>query len=272
MTLEKSTIYIKNKIKTKPDFGILLLGSQFFNKLVKEIIKKPICISYEEIPNFSNLCGELIFGEIEEKKVVFLIEPFSLSSSYEEKEKNTFPVVLCKNIGIDKLILINISVGVNPNYKMGDVMLVKDHINLFPPDKSLFSLKENHHLNSSFFGITEEPYDKKMLEIAENIAMNHNIIIQKGVYVAFPYPNYKTPAEYAMIQSMGGDSVGMNNIISYVITARYMSLRVFAISIIIMGLSNQHNKKYQTNSIFQETEKSIPILILIVKEFIKFCY
>ncbi|WP_238784281.1 purine-nucleoside phosphorylase [Blattabacterium cuenoti] len=264
MPLEKSTIYIQNKIKTKPDFGILLLGSQF-NQLVKEI-KKPICISYEEIPNFSKLYGKFIFGEIEEKKVVFLIEPFSL---YEDKkEKNTFPIVLCKNIGIDKLILINISVGVNPNYKMGDVMLVKDHINLFP-EKSIFSMNPMKNQNS-FFGVTEEPYDKKMLEIAENIAMNHNIIIQKGVYVTFPYPNYKTTAEYAMIRSMGGDSVGMNNIISYVIAARSMNLRVFAISIIMMGLSNQH-KSHHTDSIFQKMEKSIPILILIVKEFIKFC-
>ncbi|WP_238784468.1 purine-nucleoside phosphorylase [Blattabacterium cuenoti] len=269
MTLEESTIYIQNKInKTKPDFGILLLGIQF-NQLVKEI-KKPICISYKEIPNFSNLYGELIFGEIEEKKVVFLIEPF-FSYEYEEKIKDPpyFPIVVCKNIGIDKLILINISGGVNPNYKMGDVMLVKDHINFFPDKYSSFLKK-----NSFFVGITEEEtYDKKMLEIAENIAMNHNIIIQKGVYVAFPYPNYKTPAEYAMIRSMGGDCVGMNNIISYVIAARYMNLRVFSISIITMGgLSNIKKKDYYFDSIFQESEKSISILILIVKEFIKLCF
>ena len=266
MNLEKSKQYIQNKIKEKPDFGILLLGSQF-EKLIEEI-KNPICISYEEIPLFSkkNLYGKFLFGKIEDKNVVFLIEPFS-----EENRTNNFPIVLCKNIGIDKLILINISGGVNPNYKMGDVMLVKDHINFFPESTNVKDFIKNR-----FFKITE-PYDKKMIEIAENIAMNHNIIIQKGVYVAYPYPNYKTYAEYAMIRSMGGDSVGMN-IITDVITARYMNLRVFAISI-IMGLYEQQYKEKGNNfdkinflkKFDQETEKSMSLLILIVKEFIKFC-
>ncbi|WP_238784998.1 purine-nucleoside phosphorylase [Blattabacterium cuenoti] len=263
MTLEKSKQYIQNKIKEKPDFGILLLGSQF-DKLIEEI-KNPICISYEEIPIFSkkNLYGKFYFGKIEEKNVVCLNEPF-----YEENRTNNFPIVLCKNIGIDKLILINISGGVNPNYKMGDVMLVKDHINFFPENPDIKEFIKNR-----FFEITE-PYDKKMIEIAENIAMNHNIIIQKGVYVAYPYPNYKTCAEYAMIRSMGGDSVGMN-IVTDVITARCMNLRVFAISV-VMGLYEKLNSKKINfmNPFFynyKETEKSMSLLILIVKEFIKLC-
>ncbi|WP_185866241.1 purine-nucleoside phosphorylase [Blattabacterium cuenoti] len=263
MTLEKSKQYIKNKIKEKPDFGILLLGSQF-DKLIKEI-QNPICISYEEIPLFSKekLYGKFLFGQIEGKNVVFLIEPFS-----EENGTNYFTIVLCKNIGIDKLILINISGGVNPNYKMGDVMLVKDHINLFPENPNVKDFIKNR-----FFEITET-YDKNMLEIAENIAMNHNIIIQKGVYVAFPYSNYKTYAEHSMIRSMGGDSVGMN-IVTDVITARCMNLRVFAMSIIVMGGSVSEPKIQKNadsrNPFFHETEKSISILILIVKEFIKLC-
>ncbi|WP_341655756.1 purine-nucleoside phosphorylase [Blattabacterium cuenoti] len=262
MILEKSKQYIQKKIKEKPDFGILLLGNQF-DQLIKEI-KNPICISYEEIPLFSkrNLYGKFIFGKIEDKNVVFLIEPF-----YEENRINNFSIVLCKNIGIDKFILINISGGVNPNYKMGDVMLVKDHINFFPESSSIKEFIKNR-----FFEITE-PYDKKMIEIAENIAMNHNIIIQKGVYVAYPYSNYKTYAEYAMIRSMGGDSVGIN-IVSDVIKARCMNLRVFAISI-IMGLYKKYDehKNYEFKPFFynKKIEKSISLLILIVKEFVKLC-
>ncbi|WP_238784791.1 purine-nucleoside phosphorylase [Blattabacterium cuenoti] len=256
ITLEKSKQYIQNKIKEKPDFGILLLGDQF-DKLIEEI-KNPICIFYEEIPLFSkkNLYGKFLFGKIGDKNVVLLIEHF-----YEENRINNFIIVqLCKNIGIDKLILINLSGGVNPNYKMGDVMLVKDHINFFPENPNIKEFIKNR-----CFEITE-PYDKKMIEIAENIAMNHNIIIQKGVYVAYPYPNYKTHAEYAMIRSMGGDSVGMN-MITDVITARCMNLRVFSISI-IMGLYEQTK---ENNLLYQETEKSISLLILIIKEFIKLC-
>ncbi|WP_238785251.1 purine-nucleoside phosphorylase [Blattabacterium cuenoti] len=266
MTLEeKSTKYIQKKIKEKPEFGIILLGNQF-HPLVQEI-KNPICIPYEEIPNFTKVYGKFISGDIEGKKVLFLIEPFS--SYYEDEEEYTpFPLVMCKNMGIDKLILINISGGVNPNYKTGDVMFVKDHINLFPESPNMKKFMKNN-----FLGITE-PYDQKMLEMAENIAMNHNIIIQKGVYVAYPYPHYKTHAEYAMIRSMGGDSVGMSNIVSSVITARCMDLRVFAISI-MMGLSEQKESSesiHLMKSFFQETEKSIPLLILIVKEFIKLCF
>ncbi|WP_238785552.1 purine-nucleoside phosphorylase [Blattabacterium cuenoti] len=263
MTLEeKSTRYIQKKIKEKPEFGIVLLGNQF-HQLIHEI-KNPICIPYEDIPNLTKVNGKFISGNIEGKKVLFLIEPFS---SYEEDEYTPSPIVMCKNMGIEKLILINISGGVNPNYKAGDVMLVKDHINLFPESHNMKKFMKNN-----FLGITE-PYDQKMLEMAENIAMNHNIIIQKGVYVAYPYPHYKTHAEYAMIRSMGGDCVGMSNIVSYVITARYMDLRVFAISI-IMGLSEQKESSdsiHLMKSFFQETEKSIPLLILIVKEFIKLC-
>ncbi|WP_185869843.1 purine-nucleoside phosphorylase [Blattabacterium cuenoti] len=256
ISLEKSKQYIQNKIKEKPDFGILLLGNQF-DQLIKEI-KNPIYISYEEIPFFykKKLYGKLVFGKIESKNVVFLIEPFY------NKKTNYFPIILCKKIGIEKLILINISGGVNPNYKIGDVMFVKDHINFFPENfNNIKELIENKYFETA-------PYDQKMLEIAENIAMNHNIIIQKGVYVAFPYPNYKTYAEYAMIRSIGGDCVGMN-IVTDVITARCMNIRVFAISIIVMGLSNI---KSNTNYInFQGTDKSIPLLILIIKELIKLC-
>ncbi|WP_238784239.1 purine-nucleoside phosphorylase [Blattabacterium cuenoti] len=270
MTLEKSKQYIQNKIKEKPDFGILLLENQF-DKLIEEI-KNPICILYEEIPIFSKkkLYGRFLFGKIEDKNVVFLIENF-----HEKKKTNYFPIILCKKIGIEKLILINISGGVNQNYKMGDVMLIKDHINLFPETRNI-----NNIIKNKFFEITE-PYDKKMLEIAENIAMNHNIIIQKGIFVAFPYFNYKTYSEYAMIRSMGGDSIGGMNIVTDVIAARCMNLRVFSISIIVMmGLSTNKssdkiiiNNDYSNykNQFFQESEKSIPLIILIIKEFIKFC-
>ncbi|AWU44344.1 purine-nucleoside phosphorylase [Blattabacterium punctulatus] len=260
---EKSKKYIQKKIQKKPDFGIILLENQF-NKLVEKI-KNPIYISYEEIPNFNkkNLYGKLIFGEIENKKVIFSIEPFY------ENEKIPFSIIIFKNIGVDKLILINISGGINPNYKIGDLMLVKDHINFLPENTKIRKFIEK---NNKYFCITEL-YDQKMLEIAENIAMNHNIIIQKGIYVTFPYPNYKTYAEHAMIRSMGGDSIGMNTI-SYIITARCMNLRVFFISMIV-GL--YENKDSYSNSInfmtpfFYETEKSIPILILIFKDFIKLC-
>ncbi|WP_113738335.1 purine-nucleoside phosphorylase [Blattabacterium clevelandi] len=261
---EKSTKYIQKKIKEKPDFGIILLENQF-NKLVEEI-KNPIYISYEEIPNFNkkNLYGKFIFGEIENKKVIFSIEPFY------ENEKIPFSIIIFKNIGVDKLILINISGGVNPNYKIGDIMLVKDHINLLPENPKIKKFIEKK--NNKSFCITEL-YDQNMLEMAENIAMNHNIIIQKGIYVTFSYPNYKTYAEHAMIRSIGGDSVGMNPI-SYIITARCMNLRVFFISMIV-GL--YENKDSYSNSInfmtkfFDETEKFLPILILIFKDFIKLC-
>ncbi|BBA17202.1 purine nucleoside phosphorylase [Blattabacterium cuenoti STAT] len=266
MTLEKSKQYIQNKIKEKPDFGFLLLGSQF-DKLIEEI-ENPICISYEEIPIFSkkNLYGKFVFGKIEDKNVVFLVEPL-----YEENRKNNLTVVLlCKNIGIEKLILINISGGINPNYKMGDVMLVKDHINFFPENSNI----KEFITKNRFFEVIE-PYDRKMIEIAENIAMNHNIIIQKGVYVAYPYSNYKTYAEYAMIRSMGGDSIGID-VISDVIIARCMNLRVFSISIIIMGFDkkkyDEHNNSYFFKTFFdKEIGKTISLLRLIVKEFVKLC-
>ncbi|WP_185874067.1 purine-nucleoside phosphorylase [Blattabacterium cuenoti] len=257
---EKLIQYIQNKIKKKPDFGIIFLENQFLHTIIKEI-KNPISISYEEVQNFTQekFYGKLIFGEIEGKKVVFFIE-FSSSFYYENEYPHYFPIGICKKIGINKLIFINTSGIINPNYHNGDVMLVKDHINFFPESPNMKKFLKN---NNNFFWI-KEPYDIKMLEIAENIAMNHNILIQKGIYVAFPYQNYKTPAEYSMIRSMGGDSIG-RNIIPYVMIAKYMNVRVFSISI-LMSLSEK-----ETSSYSKFIEKNIPILLLIFKEFIKFC-
>ncbi|WP_185851206.1 phosphorylase family protein [Blattabacterium cuenoti] len=248
---EKSTKYIQEKIQEKPEFGIIILENQF-SQLIKEI-KNPICLSYEEIPSFMRTCGKFIFGDIEGKKVVFLIEP--LSYCYKEENKS-FPILVCKNIGVNKLILINTSIGVNPNYKKGDIMFVKDHINFFPESTQMkeFLLKRKNFLYMDPY------YDQKMLELAESIAMNHNIMIQKGVYVSIPYSHYNTHSEYAMIRSIGGDSIGMNHIISDVITARCIDLQVFSISIII-----ELSEKYESKN----TEKTIPLLTLILKEFIK---
>ncbi len=259
MIIEKSKKYIQSKIKELPVLGIILLGVKL-DKLIQEM-ENTICIYYEEIPLFPNLYGKFLFGKIEGKNIVFLIENF-----FEKNAINYFPMILCKNIGLEKFILINESIGVNPNYKIGDIMFIKDHINFFPEEKNI-----KNFLGNRLIDITD-PYDKNMLDLAEEIAMNQNIIIQKGIYVAFPYSNYKTYSECAMIRSVGGDCVGMEDIITYVMIAnRYMNIRVFSVSIInMMGIYDDHIEKENTKVyLFKEFENSISLLTIIIKEFIK---
>lgn len=260
MILEKSIQQIKKKIEGNiPCLGILLT-TDFLKKLVSEI-KHPIFIPYKEIPIIKNFYGNFVFGEIEGKNVIFLIEEPS-----KKQKINYLPILLCKNLGIDKMILVTISSGVNPNYKIGDIMLIKDHINLLPEKVNVKKL-----LKDKLFGI-EHPYDKEINKIIENIAMNQNVIIQKGTYVAASYPNYKTCAEYSMIRSIGGDSVG-ENIITDIIISNYMNLKIVAMSIIISEINEKEKilcKKMNISSFENdEMKKSLFSLKLIIKEFIK---
>ncbi|WP_185883130.1 phosphorylase family protein [Blattabacterium cuenoti] len=259
INLEKSKQYIKEKVKEKPDIGIFLLGFQNqFHELIQNI-KDLICIPYKDIPILKHLYGKLLFGKMNNKNIIFFMETLI---EIQKINHHYFPIILCKNIGINKLIFINESYGVNPNYKIGDVMFIQDHINFFPEKNKVKKLIKNN-----FWEIIQ-PYDQNMLEIAENIAMNHNIMIQKGIYVSIPYFNYRTYAEYSMIRSMGGDCIGMD-LPTDVLIAKYMNIKIFAITMIIMIES--YKKKHARSFFIPEIEPSISLVILIINDLIQ-CY
>lgn len=264
----KTAEYIKNKIKETPDFAVVL-GSGL-NKLVYEI-KDPITIPYKKIPHFSNTTveghlGELVYGKIHNKKVLMMSGRFHYYEGYS-MATIIFPIQVFKVLEIKTLILSNASGGVNLNFKIGDIMIIEDHINMM--HENPLRGPNNNNLGPRFVDM-HEAYDKKMIEIAENIAKKNNIIYHKGTYVALQGPTFETPAEYNMVKNIGGDAVGMSTI-PEVIAARHMNMKVFALSVITdLGGIKTNNNLISHKEVLKVCNTMTPSVILIIKGLIKF--
>ncbi len=212
-----------------PEIGIIL-GSGL-GGLVNEISVEFV-LPYEQIPNFpvstvEGHSGKLIFGVLGKKKVVAMQGRFHFYEGYDMSQV-VFPVRVMKYLGIKTLILSNACGGVNPNFSIGEIMIVNDHINLFPTNPLIG--KNINELGTRFPDMSE-PYDHAMIKKAEEIANRLNIKVSKGVYAGLTGPCLETPAEYRYIYKIGGDVVGMSTV-PEVIAARHMGIPCFAISII----------------------------------------
>ncbi|MEI6682705.1 MAG: purine-nucleoside phosphorylase [Bacteroidota bacterium] len=242
----KETIeYLTGRIPFKPEIGIILgtgLGG-----LVNEIDILHT-IPYEFIPNFpvstvQGHHGQLIFGTMGGKSIVAMQGRFHYYEGYTMQEI-TFPVRVMKFLGIDLLILSNASGGVNPDYEVGDIMVIEDHINLMK-DNPLIGKNEDEI--GTRFPDMGHAYDPALVEQAFKIAASQGVKLRKGVYAAVSGPTYETPAEYRYIRTIGADAVGMSTV-PEVISARHMGLRCFAVSIIsdlgvpgkIVEISHKH--------------------------------
>lgn len=264
----ESSNYILNIIKEKPKIAIIL-GSGLGN--IENKIETILSIPYNKIPFFPQTTikghsGKLIYGKIFEKKILIMSGRFHYYEGISISEV-VFPIRVLKYLGINNLILSNASGGVNSNFKIGDIMFIIDHINLLP-EHPLRGLNIDK-LGPRFVDM-QESYDKKIIKIAEKIAIENNISYHKGVYVALQGPTFETPAEYKMIKKIGGDAVGMSTI-PEVIIARHMNMRIFALSIITnLGLENSNNNKISHEDVLKLSNNSLPSVFLIIKGIIKY--
>ncbi len=226
--IKETSEFISKKLKCKPQIGIILgtgLGGLVTDIKIEESIE------YSKIPNFpvstvEGHSGKLIFGKIKDKYVIAMQGRFHFYEGYC-MQKITFPIRVMKYLGIEKLFLSNASGGVNPSFKIGDLMIIEDHINLIPNPligKNISSLGPR-------FPDMSNPYDKDMINQAKKIAEDNHIDIKKGTYAVVTGPSLETPAEYKYISLIGGDTVGMSTV-PEVIVARHMSIPCFAISVI----------------------------------------
>lgn len=226
--VKETTAYIQSKVKITPDVGIILgtgLGG-----LVKDIKNQEV-LEYKDIPNFpvstvEGHSGKLIFGDLGGKKVVAMQGRFHFYEGYDIKEV-VFPVRVMKYLGIKNLFVSNASGGVNPDYEIGDLMIINDHINLIPNPL----IGPNNKEFGPRFPDMSQPYDHKLIELGQNVASKHGIKTQVGCYVGTTGPTFETPKEYQYFRIIGGDTVGMSTV-PEVIAARQMGIPVFAISII----------------------------------------
>ncbi|MBK3518684.1 purine-nucleoside phosphorylase [Carboxylicivirga marina] len=228
-TIQITADYLINQTTLKPVVGIILgtgLGG-----LVEEIeIEKSI--SYEEIPNFpvstvEGHSGRLIFGTINNTPILAMQGRFHYYEGYDMKEV-TFPVRVMKQMGIETLFVSNASGGLNPDYVVGDIMVINDHINMFG-DNPLIG-RNNNKLGPRFPDMSE-PYSKRLIAEALMIGNDNGIDLKQGVYVGTTGPTFETPAEYKMFRILGADAVGMSTV-PEVIVARHMDMQCFGISII----------------------------------------
>lgn len=227
--VQQTVEYIKNKTGFTPEYGVILgsgLGS------FTDDIKIEHTLPYNEIPNFpvstvEGHKGALVFGTIGDKKVIAMQGRFHYYEGYDMKQV-TFPVRVMKYIGVTKLIVSNASGGVNPNYKVGSIVLIKDHINMLPEHP--LRGKNDERFGPRFVNMSE-PYSQKMITKVKELAKELNIEVQDGVYLGLQGPTFETLAEYRMVKALGGDCVGMSTV-PEVIVARHMDLETFGLSVI----------------------------------------
>jgi purine-nucleoside phosphorylase len=234
--IQQTIAFITRQIVHRPNIGVILgsgLGS------LADIVEKEKEINYEEIPHFpaatvQGHTGKLVFGKIGEQHVVLLAGRFHYYEGYSMEEV-TFPVRVLKALGVHTLILSNAAGGMNPDFKIGDLMVINDHINLHPEHP--LRGPNDDRLGPRFPDMSRA-YDPGLIVIAEDIAHEHGLDLKKGVYVGLQGPTFETPAEYRWLYTIGGDAVGMSTV-PEVIVARHAGMRVFAMSVITdIGISD----------------------------------
>ena len=262
---KESVAYIQSQTKVNPSVGIILgtgLGG-----LVKEIniIDE---IPYENIPNFpvstvESHSGKLIFGELGGKHVVAMQGRFHYYEGYSLQQV-TFPVRVMKLLGIEKLFVSNASGGVNPDFEIGEIMIMNDHINLFPGNPLI---GKNIDEMGPRFPDMSDAYDENMIELAVQIAKENNIRVAVGCYAGMTGPTLETPSEYKYVRIIGADAVGMSTV-PEVIVARHMEIPCFAISIITdLGVPGKI-QKVSVQDVINVASKQEPKMTIIMKELI----
>jgi purine-nucleoside phosphorylase len=262
--INETTEFLKARGFINPDAGIIL-GTGLGGLTAK--IENCIEIDYKEIPNFpvptvEGHEGKLVFGDFGRKKIVVMKGRFHYYEGYKPEEVS-FPVRVLKYLGIKCLFLSNAAGGLNPTFRIGDIMIITDHINLLPNPL----IGPNDDRVGARFPDMGEAYDKYLVKKALLIAQDHKIKVQKGIYLSTSGPTFETPSEYKYFRIIGADAVGMSTT-QEVIVARHMNLPCFAVSI-ITDLGVEGKIAYTTHqSVLEEASKTEERMTAIMTEMI----
>ena len=234
--IQATASFIQSRISIQPQAGIIL-GSGLGGLV--DLLNGREEIAYGDIPNFpvstvKGHDGKLIFGRIHGCPVVLMAGRFHYYEGYNMEEV-TFPVRVMKTLGIDMLVVSNAAGGMNKNFGIGDLMIINDHINLFPEHPLR---GHNDERLGTRFPDMSQPYDHHLLALGKEVAAGLNIPVHTGTYIGLQGPTFETPAEYRWLHVIGGDAVGMSTV-PEVIVARHGGIRVFAMSVITdIGISD----------------------------------
>jgi purine-nucleoside phosphorylase len=237
--IEETVGAIRSRCALIPRVGIVL-GSGLGN-LSREIVVEQE-IAYEAIPHFpvstvEGHQGKLIFGTLSGRAVVVLSGRFHFYEGYTPQQV-VFPIRVLKFLGVEILLLSNAAGGMNAAFRVGDLMIIRDHISLFTVNPLLG--KNESGLGTRFPDMSE-PYNRGLIGKAKAIAERLKIAVHEGVYAGVTGPSFETRAEYKLLHVAGGDAVGMSTV-QEVIAARHMGLSVFAMSVITdLGIREDDN-------------------------------
>ena len=265
LQLKETTDFIQSLYTEKPQIGIIL-GSGLGN-LVKEIIIEKE-ISYADIPHFpvstvEGHSGKLLLGNINGKKVAVMAGRFHYYEGYTPQQV-AYPVRVMKMLGVETLLVSNAAGGVGQGFKVGDLMIIKDHISFFT-ENPLIGKNENE-LGARFPDMSE-PYDKALIAKAKTIGVSYGYDLKEGVYTGVTGPTFETRAEYKLIKAIGGDAVGMSTV-QEVITAVHAGMKVFAVSVITdLGIREEENA-ITHEEVLQAAKDAEPKLSTLFKEMV----
>lgn len=263
--VQETVSFIKEKTNFTPEYGVILgsgLGS------FTDDIQIEYTLEYNEIPNFpvstvQGHKGALVFGSIGDKKVVAMQGRFHYYEGYSMKEV-TFPVRVMKYLGVEKLIVSNASGGVNSNYEVGSIVILKDQINMMPEHP--LRGKNDERFGPRFLNMSE-PFSNNMISVAKSLAKSLKISVQDGIYLGLQGPTFETLAEYKMVKILGADCVGMSTV-PEVIVARHMDMECFGLSV-ITDMGNEENiETVSHEEVLDAARKAEPNVRRLIKELI----
>ena len=228
-TIRQAAAFLRERLPAAPQVG-LVLGSGLGG--LADRLENPVYIPYSEIPGFvvstaPGHAGRFVAGQLAGKQVLCMQGRLHFYEGHS-MEDIVFPVRVMKELGIEHLFVSNAAGGMNPDFAIGDIMIIRDHINLFPEHPL-------HGRNYNELGVRfpdmSEAYSHRLIAKALEIAEKNHIKVQQGVYVGTQGPTFETPAEYRYFRIIGGDAVGMSTV-PEVIVARHAGIEVFAVSVI----------------------------------------
>lgn len=244
----------------------IILGSGL-GELASEITDA-VEIPYEEIPNFpvstvEGHSGKLIFGKLGKKDVMAMKGRFHFYEGYSMKQV-TFPIRVMYELGIDTLFVSNAAGGMNPVFRIGDLMVITDHINMFPEHP----LNGPNYPTGPRFPDMHQVYDPELIKMADDIAQEKGICLVHGVYVGVQGPTFETPAEYRMYALLGGHAIGMSTV-PEVIVAHHCGIRTFGISVITDLGGFDVPVEVSHEEVQEAANKAQPIMTSLIREMIQ---
>jgi purine-nucleoside phosphorylase len=262
--IKETALWLKTQAKGFEPKIAIILGSGLGN-LEKEINVK-LEIAYKDIPNFpvstvEGHAGKLLFGNFGGKEIVAMSGRFHYYEGYSTKE-TTFPIYVFYQLGVKVLLASNAAGGLNPGFRIGDLIVITDHINMIP-DHPLRG--ENIPPGPRFLPLGDA-YSPRLISLAERIAVKHDFTLRDGIYLADSGPTYETMAEYRMYRLLGADAIGMSTV-PEIIVARHCDMECFGISVIT---NSGYKSALVTHEEVKDTADDVaPRMSLLFKELIE---